>query len=521
MAIQFYDSIDLNRQQLLNVRIQNVANDPSSNNVIGQIIFNTGEDTLKQYVLDDGSGSPGWVAVGSGNTYELEGVGSGDTTAGIRLTDGTNNHDVIIQGGGSTLVTQANDVLTVTSEVGTSDTDYIDMTDTTANGVTTVDASLNAVDGTAAATEEGNGIRYLSKNNKWAEIDTIPGTYDWDVKTFKADGTAFTTTVASGNTLVLNGTESVIANLASDGSLNIDVDLNYGGTADYGNNYIMIPGNGTISSDDTLPFNLYTPGANPPTTETNIVKKSTFGAIPIDALTLVKTYIDDAVVGGLIYQGGYNAGTNSPDLDSSPSSDIKKGWTYTVTNPGTFFAEQVRVGDVLIAEVDAPTELADWTTVQNNIDLADLTTVGIGNVNASAADLLDGLSVTYSGGTATVGLDVTGLDALTAPATDDELVIFDESQGSDGKNKKITVANLLSGTSGVTTFAANVTSITAGTPKTVNHGLNSLDVIVQLFDDATKETIYATVDRTGVNDVALTFNATPPTTVRILVQKIG
>lgn len=72
MAIQFYDSIDLNRQQLLNVRIQNVASDPASNNVIGQIIFNTGEDTLKQYVDDDGSGSPGWVAVGATDTtYDL------------------------------------------------------------------------------------------------------------------------------------------------------------------------------------------------------------------------------------------------------------------------------------------------------------------------------------------------------------------------------------------------------------------------------------------------------------------
>ena len=114
-----------------------------------------------------------------------------------------------------------------------------------------------------------------------------------------------------------------------------------------------------------------------------------------DAAT--KNYVDSAIVGGLVYQGGYNAATNTPDLDSSPSSSIKKGWTYTVTADGTFFTEQVRVGDVLIAEQDAPTALANWTTVQNNIDLADLTTVGIGNVNAGT-----GISVAYSNGTATV-----------------------------------------------------------------------------------------------------------------------
>ena len=37
--------------------------------------------------------------------------------------------------------------------------------------------------------------------------------------------------------------------------------------------------------------------------------------------------------------------------------------------------EQVRVGDLLIAEQDAPTTLAHWTTVQNNIDLASTTNV--------------------------------------------------------------------------------------------------------------------------------------------------
>ena len=78
----------------------------------------------------------------------------------------------------------------------------------------------------------------------------------------------------------------------------------------------------------------------------NDVKNTTLGAIPVDALTLVKTYIDNATAGGLIYQGGYNASTNTPDLTTSPNS-IEKGWTYTVTADGTFFGEQLRVGDVL------------------------------------------------------------------------------------------------------------------------------------------------------------------------------
>jgi len=92
----------------------------------------------------------------------------------------------------------------------------------------------------------------------------------------------------------------------------------------------------------------------------------------------VKTYVDNAVTGQLVYQGGYNASTNTPDLTTSPNS-ILKGWTYTVTTAGTFFTETVEVGDLLIAESDNPTSLSDWTTVQNNIGVATDTIQGIAN----------------------------------------------------------------------------------------------------------------------------------------------
>ena len=116
-----------------------------------------------------------------------------------------------------------------------------------------------------------------------------------------------------------------------------------------------------------------------------------------DAAT--KNYVDITSTSGAVnFQGGYDAATNTPDLDSSPSSAIKKGWMYTVTADGTFFTEQVRTGDSLIAQIDAPTTLANWTTVQNNIDLADASTVGIGNVAGTTNDI----NVIYSAGTATV-----------------------------------------------------------------------------------------------------------------------
>lgn len=91
----------------------------------------------------------------------------------------------------------------------------------------------------------------------------------------------------------------------------------------------------------------------------------------------VKAYVDTevaaAIASGVRYQGAYDASTNSPDLDSSPISGITTGDMYTVTAAGTFFAgTALEIGDVLIAEVDAPTVVADWTVVQSNLDAASI-----------------------------------------------------------------------------------------------------------------------------------------------------
>ena len=209
------------------------------------------------------------------------------------------------------------------------------------------------------------------------------------------------------------------------------------------------------------------------TGQSSVAGQLTIPQVPsADTDAASKHYVDQAVTGALSYQGGYDAATNTPDLDSSPSSAIKTGWTYTVTVDGLFFTEQVRVGDVLIAEIDSPTALADWTTVQNNIDLADLTTVGIGNVNAGT-----GISVAYASGTATV------------------------------TNTDINSSN---------TYAVTITDTA-----TITHSLGTKDVIIQLYDVTTDETVYADVERGSTSEATITFAATPTNSVRVLVQKIG
>jgi len=288
------------------------------------------------------------------------------------------------------------------------------------NGGTSIKRSytvdLSAVDGTSTSAS-----RFLTKDNTWA---TIPFGDVTEVQ----GGTNINVTDQTGPIPIVN----------LDDSIDLAGELTVSGT-----------GQSSVAGQLTIP--------QVPSADTDAASKH---------------YVDQAVTGALSYQGGYDAATNTPDLDSSPSSAIKTGWTYTVTVDGLFFTEQVRVGDVLIANNNAPTTLAEWTTVQNNIDLADLTTVGIGNVNAGT-----GISVAYVSGTATV----TNTD----------------------------------------TNSSNTYAVTITDTATITHSLGTKDVIIQLYDVTTDETVYADVERGSTSEATITFAATPTNSVRVLVQKIG
>lgn len=55
---------------------------------------------------------------------------------------------------------------------------------------------------------------------------------------------------------------------------------------------------------------------------------------------------------------------------------------------------------------------------------------------------------------------------------------------------------------------------------TVTHNLGTRDVVVQLYDATTFETVYADVDRISTTQTTITFASTPTNSIRVLVQKI-
>jgi len=351
----------------------------------------------------------------------------------------------------------------------------------------------NEVNDAAAGTPREGQLYYNTTDNELrVGIEVIPATtpptYEWskvsqDTYQFTLSDNAnpaITGTIASGDTIKIAASGDLTSNLTGQAttSKQLEVGLKLDGGAGVENNYIVNQGSATAAADDTIPFSNYTDNVDP-VLDTYVVKKTTFGDIPAEALTLVKNYIDTAVAGGLIYKGGYDADQNTPNLDSNPNpNNIKTGWAYTVTVDGVFFNEQVRVGDLLIAKVDAPTALADWTTVQNNVDFA---TAGT-NTGADAA---------------VIGISRYNEDDFTVSA---------------------------SGFVELNTSATGV--ITAGSLSgTVNHNFG-INTLVQTINSS-GDTVHCDVTRTTTSGVGspstsvATIAAAEATDITILVQKIG
>ena len=128
-----------------------------------------------------------------------------------------------------------------------------------------------------------------------------------------------------------------------------------------------------------------------------------------------------------------------------------------------------------------------------------------------------GIIVTQTGGPQPkVGLDIKGTANLgAAPATGDEIIIYDTSTDT---NKALTIANLASAIQGNNGYATTITAWGG----TTTHNLGTFDVNVQLYDNTTKETIYADIDRTTTNAIVVDGNGAVPTGgVRVLVSKIS
>jgi hypothetical protein len=114
----------------------------------------------------------------------------------------------------------------------------------------------------------------------------------------------------------------------------------------------------------------------------------------LNSSAATKEYIDTTIAAQIIgennYKGGYNAGTNSPDLQAPLAGAVKLGHVYDVTAPGTFTpaggggSHELETGDTLRAKVDDPSTAADWVVVQSNLTSASIKTRYESNADTNA-----------------------------------------------------------------------------------------------------------------------------------------
>ena len=148
-----------------------------------------------------------------------------------------------------------------------------------------------------------------------------------------------------------------------------------------------------------------------------------------------------------------------------------------------------------------------------NVPWVDTNTQTVTSVSSSSVAGLEGISVTPTTGAVKVGLDINGLAQKTeAQITFDESYVVINDDSAD-----LNVKMALEDFTQLNTFVSGtITSYGA-----ITHGLGSYDVMVQIYDETTKDTIQMAVERNSTSQITLSGTGTFPTGgVIVLVNRM-
>ena len=319
MAINFLNTIDLNKNSLNNARIQNLGSNPSTaDSSVGQIYYNTTAQALKIYKEILPATVPKtyeWVEVGSDSVEAGDGIG-------VTFTGG----NVIVRN---------------TGLVSILDGAFINLSKQGGGDNTELTADLSAVDGAAAASE-----RYLTKNNKWATVASIIGT-TYDLTTAPT-GTAIRLTGSNStdDDVTISGTAGQTAITRIDASelrvkLTDDVtivdDLTVGGVIDQQQD----------SSGDPVEKNSFAAILN---MNTNKIENVGTGTVGTDGVNLGQVELLVAGIG--VFQGSYNASTEPgvPIISGASNIALDQGDYFVVSVAGSLLGQALEPGDFIFAD---------------------------------------------------------------------------------------------------------------------------------------------------------------------------
>ena len=336
MAIPFLNNISLNNNEIQNVKLHNTGSIPSP--AAGHIYFDTDDNIAKYY-----NGSV-WIDIIANTNDFLTGL-SFNTADGVLTATVSNQSDVTIDLDGRYALA-ANIPANIVETVTTTDGTYINLTPNTAvDGDVTVTADLSAIDGTASA-----GERYLTKNNTWAEVATIPGTYDFIV----SDGTN-STTIASGNTVTFSATANETTVVESNGTITIG-----------------LPDNVTIAGNLTVIGTTTTNNVETVSTSNGVIFEGNAadgneGLLLAGTLTGDRTYTLPDATGTIALIG---------DLPTVNDATLTVQGNNGLTGSGTFTANDADTTTITLSHADTSTQASVDNSNQTVIQDVTLDTYG-------------------------------------------------------------------------------------------------------------------------------------------------
>ena len=508
MAISYLSNINLNNNQLKSFAVDNItgAADPGAgDSVQGRLIYRTSSNVLKFY------NGTAWIAL-DGSIYNW--TVKGDT--GSQVVASGSTVDFIGSQGISTAVTLDGAVRKNTITI---DNTVADMTGTTfTNATITVDRQgrlLTAGIGSAPITSfniEGNGTN-AQAISEGVSIDFVSNTG----LTIVTSSINATNKAATINLALPDLPDMTQVWLGTDEFIVLD-NTGHGGETQ------------KRKASSEIPLNIL----GNPTGNLDINNKKITNLLAgtgnLDAVNLQQ--LNAAVVGSLTIKGGFNANTGAIDGGGNLTTGaarvaIAVGDFYVVTTDGNFFANALTpltVGDQVICNTGAGAGASvegDFVIVQSDTDIATATTVGLASFptagglsvvanGAVSLDVQGGLTANTYGDANTVGQFVVDGKGIITGATNIDIAIPSTQVTNFCTAVEACVGSGLN-------YAANIGDGSA-TTYSVTHALGTRDVIVQVYDNTTYDTVICDVVRTSTTVVTLsTTTALAANAARVLI----
>lgn len=550
--MKFLAHIDLNKNQLQNAVIHPLGTAPTG--VEGQLYYNSTVGDKKLYIHDGSS----WTPVG-----DITSVAS--TTSQLTVTSGTSGSvslalDIAstVANGGTGLVTS--DLLFNYISGGTAT-----VTGITAGTGISVNSSTGAV--TITNTDLGSS-QNIFKNFAVAGQNTIVADTNNDTLTLVAgsnvtittDDLTDTITIASTDTnttytagtgLTLSGTTFNHTNAVTAsnfGDTGVTRTLTFGGT--FIVPYVTYDAQGHLVTKNnltlTLPTNIdtnwyptsfaWTGGttAGPTGSLTGVgMSAVAYGAIPsasgsasgvVTTTTQTfagnKTFSNNVIISGDLTVNGTTTTVNTETINLADNI-ITLNSNYAGSAPTENGGIEVERGTIANVSLVWNESTDRWTFTNDGTTFYNIPISGDATVTSVALTQGNGITITDTSSGTAESFTIAANNASTTAVGVIELATQAEVDAGTDAVRAVTPATL--STYVAAQLAAEsyaVTLTTTSGAQTVTHNLGTTDVIVQLFDTVTGETLMADMVRTSANVVTITFVTAPANTVRALVQKI-